>query len=144
MGNPTAFISDMIDLEETFLHALWYRAGIQKQQDGTYRPKRGTEPLFTARSYQIGAYCGRTAQGMEVDEKWRENDGLVNTISSMAPSGAPSKTLDRLEPEKGVWNVFPVMDADHMYLQGGLMHKHDIRGFYLDLLTMISETDSQY
>lgn len=26
-----------------------------------------------------------------------------------------------------------------MWLQGGLMHRHDIRSFYLDLLTMISE-----
>ena len=25
-----------------------------------------------------------------------------------------------------------------MWLQGGLMHKHDVRPFYLDLLTMIS------
>lgn len=25
-----------------------------------------------------------------------------------------------------------------MWLQGGLLHRHDIRPFYLDLLTMIS------
>lgn len=37
-----------------------------------------------------------------------------------------------------MWNVFPVLNGDHMWLMGGLMHKHDVRPFYLDLLTMIS------
>ena len=37
----------------------------------------------------------------------------------------------------GVWNVFPDYDGDHMALQGGLMHRHDIRAFYLELCTMM-------
>ena len=71
----------------------------------------------------------------------RENDGLVNTLSATAPAGAPSKPLDRENIERGLWNIFPAVDGDHMWLQGGLLHKHDIRPFYLDLLTMISRTD---
>ena len=108
-----------------------------RQADGTYRPRRGMEPLFVTRACQIGAYTGRTAGGMEIDESWRESDGLVNTISASAPSGAPSKALepDRIEP--GIWNVFPAIGGDHMWLQGGLMRRHDIRPFYLDLLTLI-------
>ena len=111
----------------------------EKQPDGTFLPTRGMEPLFVARSRQIGAYSGRTAGGMTVDESWRENDGLVNTVSAMVPTGAPSKPLNRENAERGMWNVFPVVRGDHMWLQGGLMHRHDIRSFYLDLLTMISE-----
>ena len=110
----------------------------EKQPDGTFLPARGMEPLFVARSRQIGAYSGRTAGGMAVDESWRENDGLVNTVSAMVPTGAPSKPLNRENAERGMWNVFPVVRGDHMWLQGGLMHRHDIRLFYLDLLTMIS------
>ena len=90
------------------------------------------------RSCQIGAYTGRTAGGMTVDESWQENDGLVNTLSASAPSGAPSAPLDRSSLRPGVWNVFPVLEGDHMWLQGGLMRRHDIRPFYLDLLGMIS------
>jgi hypothetical protein len=56
------------------------------------------------------------------------------------PAGAPSKPLDRENIERGLWNIFPAVDGDHMWLQGGLLHKHDIRPFYLDLLTMISRT----
>jgi len=36
-----------------------------------------------------------------------------------------------------MWNVFPVMTGDHMWLQGGLLKKHDIRKLYLRLLGMI-------
>ena len=110
----------------------------KKQPDGTFRPVRGIEPLFVARGLQIGAYAGRTAGGMTVDESWRENDGLVNTVSAAAPSGAPSKPLDKECIESGRWNVFPVVNGDHMWLQGGLLHKHDIREFYFDLLSLIS------
>lgn len=108
-----------------------------KQPDGTYLPKRGIEPLFQARGRQIGAYKGKTRGGTAVDESWRENDGLVNTISAMVPSGAPYKPLDRESIVPGLWNVFPTVQGDHMWLQGGLLHKHDIRGFYLELLRMV-------
>ncbi len=108
-----------------------------KLADGTHRPRRGIEPLFAARSRQIGVYTGRTAGGMAIDETWRENDGLVNTVSAAVPIGAPSKPLDREHVEAGLWQVFPVLAGDHMWLQGGLLHRHDIRAFYLDLLTMI-------
>lgn len=37
----------------------------------------------------------------------------------------------------GVWNVFPTWRGDHMAPQGGLMRRHDVRAFYLDLLAML-------
>ena len=108
-----------------------------RQPDGTHKPRRGMEPLMVKRSWQMGAYAGSTRGGIRVDESWRENDGLVNTVSAMSPAGAPSKPLDRAQIEPGVWNVFPTVEGDHMWLQGGLLHKHDVRDFYLELLTMI-------
>ena len=111
----------------------------RKQPDGTHRPEKGMEPLFVMRSCLIGAYSGKTKGGMTVDETWRENDGLVNTISAMAPSGAPSKPLERDDIKPSIWNVFPVLNGDHMYVQGGLMRKHEIKDLYLDMLTMIRE-----
>ncbi len=110
----------------------------KKLPDGICRPEHGVEPIFVSRSCQIGAYSGKTAGGIMVDEAWHENDGLVNTISATAPEGAPSKALDKKHIEPGLWNVFPVLDGDHMWLQGGLFHRHDVKPFYLELLTMIS------
>ena len=37
-------------------------------------------------------------------------------------------------------SVAPTGGGNHMYLQGGLIHRHDIRDFYLQLLRMISKT----
>ena len=109
------------------------------EKDGTHKPKKGIEPLFVMRACQIGAYAGKTAGGVKLDESWRENDGLVNTVSAMAPINAPSKPLDESNIAAGVWNIFPTVDGDHMWLQGGLLHKHDIRDFYLKLLRMIRQ-----
>ena len=95
-----------------------------------------------------------------MDETWLENDDLVNTLSATAPFGAPtvhlsflptdlledrqksamnafSKTAALSDIRPGVWNVFPTYDGDHMALQGGLVHKHHIRGFYEALLYLI-------
>lgn len=109
----------------------------REQKDGTHRPRRGMEPMIVMRACQIGAYTGKTVGGVIIDESWRGNDGLVNTVSAMAPTGAPSKPLEEGSIAPGVWNVFPTVDGDHMWPQGGLMHRHDIRGFYLKLLRMI-------
>lgn len=110
-----------------------------EQTDGTWKPRRGIEPLFVMRAYQIGAYSGRSRGGEDLGPEWRENDGLVNTFSAAAPLDAPWQELDRADITPGVWNVFPVYDGDHMALQGGLVKKHDIRGFYADLLQMIRD-----
>ena len=127
-------------LISTLPHVYYFSVPCSKtgnQPDGTYKPEKGMEPLFVMRSSQIGAYAGKTKGGIVIDKNWRENDGLVNTISAMAPAGAPSRPLDKEQIEPGVWNVYPTVKEDHMWPQGGLMHRHDIRSFYLELLTMI-------
>ena len=93
--------------------------------------------MFVMRSNQMGSYIGKTRGGYRIDDSWRENDGLVNTVSAMAPVGAPSKAFERHNIRTGMWNVFPVLTGDHMWLQGGLLKKHDIRKFYLRLLGII-------
>ncbi len=105
--------------------------------DGNHRPQKEIEPLFFARSNQIGAYTGKTSGGITIDDSWKENDGLVNTVSATAPTGAPSKAFDITDICPGIWNIFPTIEGDHMYLQGGLTRKHDMRGFYVKLLDMI-------
>jgi triacylglycerol lipase len=110
----------------------------RRQPDGSWKPEiRRTEPLFVMRALQIGQYSGVTKGGTVVGDAWRENDGLVNTLSAAFPLGEERLPLDPERPGKGVWNVFPTYDGDHMALQGGLMRRHDVREFYLGLLRMI-------
>lgn len=109
-----------------------------QKSDDKYVPKKGMEPFFVMRSFQIGKYTGTTKGGTRIDQKWKENDGRVSTVSEISPFGAPIKKLKSNDLNPGIWNVYPVYNGDHMSLQGGLIHKKNIRSFYLDLLTMIS------
>ena len=85
----------------------------------------------------MGRYRGKTKGGVVLDESWWENDGRVSTISETAPFGAPQTPLDKNHLRVGMWNVYPAYHGDHMSLQGGLLKKHDIRGFYEEMLEMI-------
>ena len=95
------------------------------------------EAILRKTARQIAKYRGVTRGGIELNELWQENDGLVNTISATAPIGAPAKEYEKGAVEPGIWNVMPVYHGDHLSLQGGLAKKKDIHKFYFDLLYMI-------
>lgn len=111
---------------------------LAKKNGDRYIPEKGMEPFFVMRSFQIGQYTGMTKGGTRIDETWHDNDGRVSTISEGSPFGAPRKALEPHNIKPGIWNVFPVYKGDHMSLQGGLLHKHDVRSFYLKMLSMIA------
>ena len=116
-------------------------AKVVQNADGTWSPKEeGMEPLFRAASKRIGAYTGVTPNGFVLDESWQQNDGLVNTISAVAPYGAPKTDFDvgNDAPTPGVWNVMPVYDGDHMSLEGGLLVTNNVRPFYVDMLSLLN------
>ena len=52
-------------------------------------------------------------------------------------TGAPSADFDPGRVVPGIWQVMPTFAGDHMSLQGGLMHRRDVRELYTDLLDMI-------
>lgn len=125
-------------LENTYYFSIPCSASV-KNDDGTYSPVESKmESLFVSSSKAMGAFKGTTEGGYVIDEKWFENDGLVNTISATAPFGAPSKSYEEGNVEKGIWNIMPTYDGDHMSLQGGLMKTNDIKCLYTDLLSMIN------
>ena len=92
------------------------------------------KPLSTA----IGMFEGETAGGVKLDDSWKENDGLVNTISERAPFNAPQKDIDMDNIEPGIWNVFPTLQADHMFFSGGFFRTTDVRTFYVDYIQTIN------
>lgn len=64
-------------------------------------------------SYGLGSHTETTNDGYVVDDAWKENDGVVNTISAEAPATEPSVKYDPDHVEKGVWNVMPTIFGDH-------------------------------
>ena len=110
----------------------------QTEADGSQQPIRSImEAMFRKSSAQMGCYTGTTRGGYTIDASWQENDGLVNTVSAMAPFNAPSAPYNPDDIRAGIWYVMPTYMGDHMSLQGGMVKKNDIRPFYYELLEMI-------
>ncbi|WP_020611129.1 esterase/lipase family protein [Sediminispirochaeta bajacaliforniensis] len=84
------------------------------------------------------------------DAAWRENDGLVNTISMDAPSLSSCDpirrwSLDRMEvPDAGVWNFLGTLGLDHwqVHLQlpvgGACPEGYDsLLDYYIDICSFL-------
>lgn len=107
--------------------------------DGSRHPVRSlSEPMYRRISARMGAFTGVTAGGTVIGDEWKDNDGLVNTVSAGAPSGAPWVPFDPEDVRPGVWNVLPVQKSSHVGLKGGLLKYRDILPFHLGLLETIA------
>lgn len=111
-------------------------------EKGNYLPDSKMNPLFKYFSTCIGSYTGVTNGGYVINHKWKKNDGLVNTISSLAPFNEPSKDFNIYEKrEKGVWYVMPQVRSDHLQLVGG-MQGSDVKmlkELYLKIAKLLNE-----
>lgn len=137
-------LNEMIStLPNTYYFAVPCSA-TEEAEDDTQKPiRKMMEGMFRKSSAQMGAYTGVTAGGFVIDESWQENDGLVNTVSAMAPIGEPSKPYDPDHAEPGIWYVMPTYQGDHMSLQGGMTKWNKIRPFYMELLASIDGLEMQ-
>lgn len=110
-------------------------------EDGSVYPDSDmTENMFMKGSIIMAKYTGETAGGFTIDKSWQPNDGLVNTVSAMAPLGHESmdyKEGEELRP--GIWYVFPTKAGDHMSPIGGLTKIKNVKPYYLELCEMLSE-----
>ena len=138
IDNALELNKTIITYKDTYYFAIPCSA-TEKQADGTYAPiKSKMESLFVSSSAAMGAYTGVTKGGYVIDETWLENDGLVNTVSAMAPSSAPWTDYVEGKVNPGIWNVMPVYRADHMSLQGGMTKPNDVKTLYVEHLSMIN------
>ncbi len=141
IDNAAAMNEQLHTLENVYYFSVPCNSSVKKD-DGTYSPDESkTELLFLKAGTLMGAFTETTPGGYTVDETWLMNDGLVNTVSATAPFNAPQQAYDAQQVHKGIWNVMPVYDGDHMSLQGGLFKKNDVRDFYTELLTMINSLE---
>ena len=112
--------------------------------DGTQEPLTEImEDMFERSSLRMGSFEGTSPDGITLGKEWQENDGLVNTISAMAPDFAPKEIFAENTADstlkKGVWYIMPTYRGDHMALQGGFTIKNNITGFYIDHLNIINK-----
>lgn len=137
IDNAQALNARISTLSGTYYFAIPCAATIA-EEDGTQRPFRSRmEGMFRRTSALMGSYTGTTAGGFVIDDSWKRNDGLVNTVSAGAPIGAPCAEYPADTFLPGTWYVMPVYQGDHMSLQGGMTKRNKIKPYYLDLLAMI-------
>lgn len=139
IDHALALNKTIVTREETYYFSVPCTA-TTKTDYGTYIADNSKmEILFRSGANEMGRLTGTTSGGYVVDESWLENDGLVNTVSSAAPSSAPSTNFEENNIERGIWNIMPVYVGDHMSLQGGLFKVNtDIENYFTAHLNMIN------
>lgn len=135
-------INQMIDTQPGIYYFSYAACATEEDGNGNWVPVDSMETMFKAPSYLIGrkfeAYT--TSFGLEINEEWQRNDGLVNTISALQPLDEPGVTFDSGDIEPGVWNVMPVVEGrDHMCFMGGLLSGDGewLRDFYLSHMKIL-------
>lgn len=85
----------------------------------------------------LGSTTGKTAGGIVYDQSWLYNDGVVNTVSTVAPFGQPQQKFEQSNISPGIWNIMVTFKGDHAAIIGGLTKKVDVTAFYINQLSMI-------
>ena len=74
--------------------------------------------------------------GIDFDDSWLANDGLVNTVSAKNPIDEPAKDYDG-KIESGIWNVMPTLEGDHGKPIGLFSSEEYVHNFYNNLTAML-------
>ena len=100
-------------------------------------PSNGMSALMMPGSINMGKYYDKyTAGGFYIDQSWRPNDGMVNTVSAFYPIHSDGTCLTRdgrqgwtnydgysnIHFKPGIWYVMPVQSFDHIQFVGGMLN----------------------
>ena len=131
-------INDGIGIEPNVYYFSY--AGNQTVQDpasGNYIPSARMWTLFYPGAYNMGKYYDKyTAGGFYIDQSWRPNDGMVNTVSAFYPIHSDGTCLAKdgkqgwtnydgysnINFQPGIWYVMPVQSLDHIQFVGGMLN----------------------
>ena len=77
---------------------------------------------FAPFAYSLGKFPDQTIAGVQIDDEWRMNDGIVNVASGRHPTTQPwcEWTEVKDKPiQKGIWHALPNAWGDHGTVIGG-------------------------
>ncbi|MDS4022761.1 MAG: lipase [Candidatus Competibacter sp.] len=104
-------------------------------------PRPTLLPQLWASALFIGSYTRDEPGLVAIDERWWENDGLVNTRSMAGPTlGSPDLIVPWSgAPQRGMWNDHGVLpDWDHMDIVG-IGTVRDVGDWYLRLAKSLAD-----
>lgn len=123
---------------DVYYFAYPFSSTVENKTTGRYTPIKTTLPVLRLFSYAMGSMYRNTISDYQIDEKWFDNDGLVNVISQKAPFDDPSQDYDPNDIKPGVWNVMPVSRGDHGNAIGLGTSEKAVMSFYCDMLDMLN------
>lgn len=103
-------------------------------------PKADTNPILLLSSVVISLtsrFIDDEQLGIEYDNSWDSNDGLVNTVSELHPNSDEWVEFDENNIQPGVWNVMPVFSGDHGKVIGLQADEKETHDFYMNLVNML-------
>ena len=132
-------LNEKIDTVDGIYYFSFACDGTKQDENGKLVPDTDIiSGMYLVAAGRMCSYTGKTKNGYVIDEKWQNNDGLVNTYSALAPIGAPQTEFNEDCVSTGIWNVMPVQKGSHTTLQGGMTDYFNCRTFYVDYLTFIN------
>ncbi len=84
-------------------------------------PEIGMLPMLIPFAFHMGSYTRNTPDEVIIDEKWFENDGVVNTCSMHGPklNSKDEILTSNITPQRGKWNHLGILHSiDHMEIVG--------------------------
>ncbi|WFD10579.1 esterase/lipase family protein [Tepidibacter hydrothermalis] len=91
---------------------------------GNHYPEIGMSPMLVPFSIHMGRYTQDVEGKVEIDKKWFQNDGVVNTISMNGPKIGSKDEIVKYnkynkDVPKGKWNHMGILDSvDHEEIVG--------------------------
>lgn len=115
--------------------------------NGNHRMKASSFVPFWLTGNLVGKHRFDRTVGEELDDTWLESDGCANTASSLHPEDEPfvcyADTHGKVK--KGIWNVMPVYQGDHMDVVGGSLRAavtpYYVTNFYKNYLGILENLD---
>ncbi len=134
-------LNEKIEISKNIYYFCYYASGAPGEEFSTRYMKFPLLKVFGKLIATI-SFPSDDEYGITFGEEWHENDGLVNVPSAKNPFDEPGKNFDGT-PEKGVWNIMPAIKGDHGQTVGLMADKNKTRGFFLNLLNMLTHTEKE-
>lgn len=115
--------------------------------NGNHRMKASTFIPFWLTGNLVGSAKYDKTIGEELDDTWLESDGCSNTASALHPEDEPFTYYadNHGEAKRGIWNVMPVYQGDHMDVVGGSVRAavtpYYVTNFYKNFLNILENLD---
>ncbi len=96
--------------------------GTKKNDQGNWVRDSIMFPLFAPFAASLGKFGDRTIAGIQINEGWRMNDGIVPVESGLHPKTEPWVDYDpksKIPAKKSVWHSLPLVPGDHGTVIGG-------------------------